>query len=144
MKNKAFKKNIMNTLDPGNITKSSDILNIQDDQPKIVLGPMVEDRNENCPPFYISLNVHDKTLHNCLLDSGASHNLMPKAVMEELGLEITKTYHDLFSFDSKRVRCYGLIKDLAVTLTHASMKTMIMDIVIADIPPKFGCLLSRS
>ena len=58
---------------------------------------MVEGRNENFPPFYISLNVHDKTLHNCLLDSGASHNLMPKAVMEELGLEITKTYCDLFS-----------------------------------------------
>jgi len=49
-----------------------------------------------------------------------------------------------FSFDSNRVRCYGLIKDLAVTLAHAFMNTMIMDIVVADIPPKFGCLLSRS
>lgn len=105
---------------------------------------MAEGRNENCPPFYISLNIHDKTLNNCLLDSGASHNLMPKAVMEELGLEITKTYRDLFSFDSNRVRCHGLIKDLAVTLAHAPMKTTIMDIVVADIPPKFGCLLSRS
>jgi hypothetical protein len=37
-----------------------------------------------------------------------------------------------------------MIKDLAVTLTQASMKTMVMDIVVADIPPKFGCLLSRS
>jgi ribonuclease HI len=95
-------------------------------------------------PFYISLNIHEKTLHNCLLDSGASHNLMPKAVMDELGLEITKPYHDLFSFDSRKVKCLGMIKDLAVTLTQASMKTMVMDIVVADIPPKFGCLLSRS
>ena len=37
-----------------------------------------------------------------------------------------------------------MIKDLAVTLTQASMKTMVMDIVVDDIPPKFGCLLSRS
>jgi hypothetical protein len=37
-----------------------------------------------------------------------------------------------------------MIKELAVTLTQASMKTMVMDIVVADIPPKFGCLLSIS
>jgi ribonuclease HI len=144
MKNDMFKRDILKTLDPQSVSHSADILNIYDDKPTITLGPMVEDRDESCPPFYISLNIHEKTLHNCLLDSGASHNLMPKAVMDELGLEITKPYHDLFSFDSRKVKCLGMIKDLAVTLTQASMKTMVMDIVVADIPPKFGCLLSRS
>jgi hypothetical protein len=144
MKNEMFKRDILKTLDPQSVSHSADILNIYDDKPTITLGPMVEDRDESCPPFYISLNIHEKTLHNCLLDSGASHNLMPKAVMDELGLEITKPYHDLFSFDSRKVKCLGMIKDLAVTLTQASMKTMVMDIVVADIPPKFGCLLSRS
>jgi ribonuclease HI len=144
MKNEMFKKDILKTLDPQSVSHSADILNIYDDKPTITLGQMVEDRDESCPPFYISLNIHEKTLHNCLLDSGASHNLMPKAVMDELGLEITKSYHDLFSFDSRKVKCLGMIKDLAVTLTQASMKTMVMDIVVADIPPKFGCLLSRS
>jgi hypothetical protein len=144
MKNEMFKKDILKTLDPKSISPSADILNIYDENPTITLGQMIEDRDENCPPFYISLNIHEKTLHNCLLDSGASHNLMPKAVMDELGLEITKSYHDLFSFDSRKVKCLGMIKDLAVTLTQASMKTMVMDIVVADIPPKFGCLLSRS
>jgi hypothetical protein len=144
MKNEMFKKDILKTLDPQSVSHSADILNIYDDKTTITLGQMVEDRDESCPPFYISLNIHEKTLHNCLLDSGASHNLMPKAVMDELGLEITKSYHDLFSFDSQKVKCLGMIKDLAVTLTQASMKTMVMDIVVADIPPKFGCLLSRS
>lgn len=31
MKNKAFKKNIMSTLEPADVTESSDILNIQND-----------------------------------------------------------------------------------------------------------------
>jgi ribonuclease HI len=144
MKNETFKKDILKTLDPKSISPSANILNIYDEKPTITLGQMIEDRDESCPPFYISLNIHEKTLHNCLLDSGASHNLMPKAVMDELGLEITKSYHDLFSFDSQKVKCLGMIKDLAVTLTQASMKNMVMDIVVADIPPKFGCLLSRS
>jgi hypothetical protein len=78
------------------------------------------------------------------MDSGASHNLMPKIVMEELGLEVTRNYHDLYSFDSRRVQCLGVIKDLAVSLFQLPMKSVVMDIVVADVPPKFGMLLSRS
>jgi hypothetical protein len=105
---------------------------------------MVEDRDDSSPPFYTSLNIHDKVLHNFLMDSGASHNLMPNAVMEELGLEVTRAYHDLYSFDSRRVQCLGVIKDLVVSLFQLPMKSMVMDIVVADVPPKFGMLLSRS
>ena len=99
MKNDAFKSSILNSLLP-KIHIDTDFVNLQDDKPIVTLGPMIEDLKDSCPPFYISLNIHDKVLHNCLLDSGASHNLMPKAMMDELGLSITKPYHDLFSFDS--------------------------------------------
>ena len=69
---------------------------------------------------------------------------MPKAVMDELGLNIKNPYHDFFSFDSKKVKCLGLIKDLVVNLSQLPSKSIMMDIVVADIPPKFGLLLSRS
>jgi len=68
---------------------------------------------------------------------------MPKAIMDELGLDITKSYHDLFSFDSRKVKCLGLIKHLAITLSRMPMKSMMMDIVVADVPPKFCMFLSR-
>jgi hypothetical protein len=122
----------------------TDSINLQDEKPAIVLGPMVEDKDDSSPPFYTSLNIHDKVLHNCLMDLGASHNLMPKTVMEELGLEVTQAYHDLFSFDSKIFQCLGVIKDLVVTLFQLPMKSVVMDIVVADVPPKFGMLLSIS
>ena len=83
-------------------------------------------------------------VHNAMLDSGASHNLMPKGVVESLGLEITRPYKDLSSFDSRRVKCLGLIKDMVVSLNKFLAKTVVMDVVVADIPPKFGVLLSRS
>jgi hypothetical protein len=79
-----------------------------------------------------------------MLDSGASHNLMPKAVMEKLGLEVTRPYKDLHSFDSSKVRCIGLIKDLCITLVQIPTKSMVMDVVVADMPPKYGILLSWS
>ena len=82
----------------------SHTVNLQDDKPEIYLGPhSIEKEDDVIPPFYITLNVNDKLLHNCLLDSTASHNLMPKRVMEELALDATKAYHDLYSFNSKKV-----------------------------------------
>jgi hypothetical protein len=79
-----------------------------------------------------------------MLDSGASHNVMPKTIMDRLGLEITRPYGDLYSFDSRRVKCMGMIKDLVVTLAQVLVKSVLMDVVIVDIPPKYGLLLSRS
>ena len=101
------------------------------------------DNSEYPPPFCVTLTVHEQLLHNCLLDSGASHNLMPKAVMEALGLNVTKPYHDLYAFDYRAVKCIGVIKDLVVNLTQIHMKSVLMDIVVVDISPKFGMLLSR-
>ena len=82
-------------------------------------------------------------LHNCLLDYGASHNVMPKLVMERLSLDITNPYHDLYSFDSKRVTCFGLIKDLVVNLNQLPMKIVVMDVVVADGCPKYGMFLFK-
>jgi hypothetical protein len=107
------------------------------------LGPIVEERDDSTPPFYVSLNVHEKILHNFLLDSGASHNFMPNVIMEEMGLEITKSYHDLFPFYSKKVKCLGVIKYLVVSLSQIPTKILVMDIVVADIPPRFDMLLSK-
>jgi ribonuclease HI len=143
VKHEDFKKSLSKLLHLEPPNHSTDSVNLQDENPTIILGPMVEDRDESSPPFYTSLNIHDKVLHNCLMDLGASHNLMPKTVMEELGLEVTKSYHDLYSFDSRRVQCLGVIKDLVVTLFQLPMKSMVMDILVADVPPKFGMLLSR-
>ena len=79
-----------------------------------------------------------------MLDSGASHNLMPKNIMDHLKLDITRSYHDLYTFDSKRMPCLGLIKDLVVTLAQIPVKSVVLDIAVTYIPPKFGMLLSRS
>jgi hypothetical protein len=124
----------------------SDALNLVDGQPELLFGPEVDGQTDNgvSSPFYISLNIHDLILHNSVLDSSASHNLMPKEVMEKLGLEVTRPYKDLHSFDSSKVKCIGLIKDLCITLAQIPAKSMVMDIVVANISPKYGMFLSRS
>ena len=129
-----------------NIGEGEDVVNLNDDLSELLFGTEVNGKHQQggVPPFYISFNIHDRILHNAMLDSGASHNLMPKVFMEKLNLDITRPCKDLFSFDSSQVKCLGLIKDLCVTLVQCPVKSIVMDIVVADIPPKYGMLLSRS
>lgn len=63
--------------------------------------------------------------------------------MDDLGLEVTKEYHDLYAFDSKKVKCLGVIKDLVASLTQLPLKSIGMDIVVVYIPPHFQMFLSR-
>jgi hypothetical protein len=80
LKNEPFKRSIMKVLKPPASAISSDVISLQDENPAITVGPHIEDGSDASPPFYISLNVHEKILHNFLMDSGASHNVMPKVV----------------------------------------------------------------
>jgi hypothetical protein len=141
--NSEYKNQIIKMLKMG---QTYDNLNIKYDHPTILFGPRVEERNKNeeVPPFYVSLKIHNMILHNAMLNSGASHNLMPKVVMDQLGLDVTRPYKDPFSFDSRKVKFLGMIKDMVVSLAQIPTKNMVMDVVVVDIPPKFGMMFSRS
>ena len=126
--------------------ESYDSLNLQDDHPKIMFGPWAQtlDKYEDVPPFYINLRIHDIFLHNAMFDSSVSHNLMPKIIMDILGIDITRPYKDLYSFDSRELKCLGLIKDLVVALHETPEKNIVMDVVATNVTPKFGMMLSIS
>ena len=143
VKNNQYKSHVAKML---KVDSLSGMVNVEDDQPELIFGPAIDDQLEDSevPPFYLSLRIHQCILHNSMLDSGASHNLIPKSIMEKLGLDITRPYHDLYSFDSGRVYCIGLIMDLVVSLEKIPAKNVLMDVVVDDIPPCFGMFLSRS
>jgi hypothetical protein len=143
-KNPVYRKQITKMINFSNLESQSNVINLEDDKPNITFGPHFEGSRDTVTSFYITLNVHDRLLHNCMLDSGASHNIMPKSIMDRLGLEITRPYGYLYLFDSRRVKCMGMIKDLVVTLAQILVKNVLMDVVIVDIPPKYGFILSRS
>lgn len=121
-----YKSQVLKVLNMGN---DANTLHLDDDMPEMLFGPKIEGKYQEgaIPPFYINLNIHDKILHNAMLDSSASHNLMPKVVMERLGLEISKPYKYLYSFDSSRVKCLGLIKDICVNLAQVPAKNLVID-----------------
>ena len=132
MKNNSYKGQVSKIL---NIDPVFDMVNVEDDQPENIFGLALEcqSKDSDVAPFYISLRLHDYVLHNAMFDSGASHNLMSKEIMEKLGFDMTQKYHDLYSFDFGKVICIGPIKDLVVTLDQIPAKNVLMDVVVADI-----------
>jgi hypothetical protein len=69
VKHKDFKRSLSKLWLPEPLYQPSDSINLQDEKPTIILGRMVEDKNDSSPPFYTSLNIHDKVLYNYLMDS---------------------------------------------------------------------------
>jgi len=69
----------------------SDIVNVADDEPTILFSPALEGSPEDSevPTLSLSLKLHNFILHNAILYFGASHNLMPKVIMDKLRLSIT-------------------------------------------------------
>jgi hypothetical protein len=58
-------------------------------------------------PFYLSLRVKNLLLHNCMLDSGESTNVIPLIVMHQLGLKITRPYRNICAMDRREVEVFG-------------------------------------
>jgi hypothetical protein len=45
------------------------------------IAPLMKTRGK-IPPFFVSLETLELILHNCMVDSGATNNIMPLSIME--------------------------------------------------------------
>ena len=68
----------------------------------------VDSRREYHPPFYVACLVDKILLHNCMLDLGASSNVMTRKVMEQLNLRVTRPYHNVCAMDAREVEVVGI------------------------------------
>jgi hypothetical protein len=63
-----FKKSLSKMLQSEPSCHSTDSINLQYENLVVIIGPLIEDKDDSSPPFYTSLNIHDKALHNLLMD----------------------------------------------------------------------------
>jgi hypothetical protein len=68
-RNSEYRKQLIKMLKSDVASEFSDTVNLQDDSPTIIFGPRMEPNDENeVPPFYVTLKIHDQNLHNSLFD----------------------------------------------------------------------------
>jgi hypothetical protein len=91
-----------------------EVTEVAKDDP-IVLQTMNQGRMVVNVLFPSLLLVNDMLLHNCMIDSGASTNVMPLKVMNQLGLKTTRPYRNVCAMDLREIKVLGLIKDLQLS-----------------------------
>jgi hypothetical protein len=101
-------------------------------------------KKDNNHPFYLSLGMNVFYLNNCMLDSRASANAMSLKVMEQIGLKTTRTYGNVCGIDSKRVNIYALCEDIEVFLIYFPHISLLINIMVINVPDSWGIILSRS
>ena len=78
-----------------------------------------------------------------MLESKAAMNINPLSIMKEIGLKITLPYANVCGIDSSGVQAYGLIRNFKADLFACPNFNTMMDVVVIDLPPVYGMLLSR-
>jgi hypothetical protein len=95
------------------------------------------------PLVYISLQMNNKHLNRCMLDSRESANVMVLKVMRQLGLEVTRPCKNVFRIESRAIPVHGVIENVKVFLGQYPEIVFLMDIVVIDVPNFGGMILYR-
>ena len=61
------------------------------------------DANTLCPPFLLAFGIFNFNVHNCMIDSGASVNVMPLYVSKNINAKLDKTDAQTIQLDMTHV-----------------------------------------
>jgi hypothetical protein len=78
-----------------------------------------------------------------MADIRSTSSVMPLKIMERLGLKVAHPYKNVSGFDLKIVPTHGLIQCQREKLHAHPDISLLMDIVVVDIPVTYGVLLSQ-
>lgn len=95
------------------------------------------------PPFYVSLIIGGKLVHNCIIDSGASSSVMPRCVADALGMKYEPIVRNVLQLDGSTVKIVGVLRNVEMALHACPGCTIIQDISVAEVKPHFAICLFR-
>jgi hypothetical protein len=117
---------------------------------KTVLGTTTKNQQnfvvntqKNVSPFLLTFEIFNRNVHNCMVDSGASSNVMPLSVCQKINAEVKPSDLKIIQLDRTNVKVIGELKNVLVRLSSNPKVHQIIDIIVVDIPEVYGLFLSR-
>ena len=86
------------------------------------------------PPFLLTFEIFNRNVHNCLVDSRDSLNVMPYSVCKKLNAQPKICKTNIIDLDRSHVRVMGELKDVMIRLSSNSKVHQVTDIIVVDIP----------
>ena len=94
------------------------------------------------PPFLLTLEILNHNVHNCLVDSGSSVNVMPLEVCKKINGYPKPTAWEVVQLDRTSVKVVGEMKNVLIRLSANNNICQFIDIMVADIPDGYGLILN--
>jgi hypothetical protein len=129
----------MTRTDLGEVPSPMDLNN----KPSVNSCSLYKRGNNFFPPFLLTFEVFNKNLHNFLVDSRASSNVMPLSIYKKLNTNLLKSDKHIIQLDRSQVKVIGELKYVMIRMATHSKFFQVIDIIIVDIPKAYGLLLSR-
>jgi hypothetical protein len=95
------------------------------------------------PLFLLTFEVFNRNLHNCLVDSRESSNVMPLSICKKLNAIPLKSDKHVIQLDRAQVKVMGELKDVMIRIATHPKFVQVIDIIVVDIPKAYGLLLNR-
>jgi len=95
------------------------------------------------PPFLLTYEIFNKNVHNCLVDSGASTNILPRSICAKLNVQPQKSVVRIVQLDRSQVEVIGELNQVTIRLSSDPKVCQVIDILVADILELYGLILSR-
>ena len=95
------------------------------------------------PPFLLTFEIYNINVHNCMVDSRASSNVIPLSVCRRLNVKYTLCETHITQLDHSIVKVLGEIKDVQIRMASNPSIYQIIGIFVADILDAYGLFLSR-
>jgi hypothetical protein len=98
---------------------------------------------KNVPPFLLTFEIFNRNVHNCMVDLGASSNVMPWSVCQKINGEVEPSSLKIIQLDRTDVKVIGEMKNVLIILSSNPKVHQVIDIIVVDIPEVYGLFLSR-
>jgi hypothetical protein len=97
----------------------------------------------NIPPFLLTFEIFNRNVHNCMVDSCASSNVMPWYVCQKINAKVQPSILKIIHLDRTSVKVIGELKNVLIRLSSNPKVHQVIDIIVVDIPEVYGLFLSR-
>ena len=116
-----------------------------DNQPKeAVVEASVGGKSKfKTPPFLITFEIFNYNVHNYLVDSGASINVMPLPFCKRINRQHKPSTWQVIQLDRTAVKVIGEMENVLIRLSSNENLCQYIDIVVADIPDAYALVLSQ-
>jgi ribonuclease HI len=99
--------------------------------------------HKNVPPFLLTFEIFNRNVHNCMVDSGASSNVMPWSVCQKINAKVEPSSLKIIQLDRTDVKVMGELKNVLIRLSSNPKVHQFIDIIVVDIPEVYGMFLRR-